>query len=252
MLSRLNKSKDEIQTIESFNYQWANLSTAKHVLTDEIWRQNVGNYILDELQVYRDWIKGKSIIDVGCGGGRWSYGFTELGCKVTATDISDAPCNFTKQHVPNAEVIKADLFELTGVIGERKFDIIWCWGVIHHTGNPQKAFEVLASMMHNNSLLHVYVYSFDRGLRIRLLRKLLDPFSFREKKRLIKLLIKIGVLHGDAHEWFDALSPRINHEISESQLLRWFDSNGLDYKRYTPKWAKRSRDIFATGRKIIR
>ncbi|TLX65846.1 MAG: class I SAM-dependent methyltransferase, partial [Thaumarchaeota archaeon] len=143
----MRKTKEEIETIDSFNYQWKNLPNAKYLLTDEEWRQSVDSYILDELQVTKQWIKGKMVIDVGCGGGRWTYGFVKLGCNVTATDVSDGPCNFTRENVPEAKVVKADLFELPQMMKDRKFDIVWCWGVIHHTADPKEAFNSLVKLM---------------------------------------------------------------------------------------------------------
>ena len=50
-----------------------------------------------------------------------------LGCKVTSVDISEGPCKVTQKNVPQAEVIKSDLFELQKAVSNRKFDIIWCW-----------------------------------------------------------------------------------------------------------------------------
>ena len=247
----MNKSKDEIQTIESFNYQWSNLTDAKHILSDKAWTDNVEDYILDELQVDKEWIKGKTVIDVGCGGGRWTYGFAKLGCKVTASDISEGPCNYTKQHIPDAEVIQSDLFELPGKVGNRKFDIVWCWGVIHHTGNPRAAFDTLTSLMRpDGGILHLYVYSYSRGSRVKLLRKFLGIFSLKTRERLIALMIKLGILHGDVHGCFDALSPKLNFEIQEVELKGWFDSHQLTYRSYVPKWVKQSPDIFVTGKRI--
>lgn len=245
---RLLKDYKERETIKSFDYQWTNLQNAKHLLTDDNWKSNVDNYILDELQVTKEWIRDKSVIDVGCGGGRWSYGFVKLGCQVTATDVSLGPCGLTKKHVPRAEVIISDLFELPTIMRNKKFDIIWCWGVIHHASNPRAAFDTLTKLMHADSLIHVYAYSFDRGIRIRMLRGLLGSFSLKHREQLIKLLLKIGVLRGDAHEWFDALSPKINIEIPEAILQEWFRSNGLEYRNHIPQWAGQSRDLFATGK----
>lgn len=246
----MRTSDNEIQTIKSFDYQWTNISDGKLLLTDELWKQNVDRYILDELQVTREWIRGKSIIDVGCGGGRWTYGFAKLGCKILATDISDGPCNFTKQSVPEAEVLKGDLFELPKLIQNRKFDIVWCWGVVHHTHSPREAFDVLCKLLNPDGILHVYVYSVKRDIKIRILRRLFMPLSFKNKKSLITFLIKAGIMHGDVHQWFDILSPRINHEIGNLEIQNWFSVNGLTYNRYTPQWAEESGDIFATGRKI--
>ena len=98
----LSKSKEELDTINSFNYQWTHLSDSKYLLTEESWKSNVDQYILDELFVSRKWIMNKTVIDVGCGGGRWSYGFAKLGCKVTSVDISEGPCELSKRNVPQA------------------------------------------------------------------------------------------------------------------------------------------------------
>ena len=163
----LPKNKDEYHTINSFNYQWTHLSDSKYLLTDLSWRANVDQYILDELSTTKDWIKNKTVIDVGCGGGRWSYGFAKLDCKVTSVDISEGPCKLTLKNVPQDEVLTSDLFKLQEVFHERKFDIVWCWGVIHHTANPRKAFEILTKLMHQNSILHLYVSSFNRGRKVK-------------------------------------------------------------------------------------
>jgi ubiquinone/menaquinone biosynthesis C-methylase UbiE len=246
----LSKSKEELDTINSFNYQWSHLSDSKYLLTDESWRENVDKYILDELSITNEEIKNKTVIDVGCGGGRWSYGFAKLGCKVTSVDISEGPCKITKRNVPQAEVIESDLFELQKAVSNRKFDIIWCWGVIHHTSNPHRAFEALTTLMHQNSIIHLYVYSFKRGRKEKRVRQLLKFFSLKNRELIIRFLIRIGFLHGSVHELYDTLSTQINHEIEETVLKGWFEEYNLKYQRYTPQWAHNSRDLFVTGSKI--
>jgi 2-polyprenyl-3-methyl-5-hydroxy-6-metoxy-1,4-benzoquinol methylase len=244
------KSKEESDTINSFNYQWTHLSDSKYLLTDESWRENVDKYILDELSITKEDIGNKTVIDVGCGGGRWSYGFAKLGCKVTSVDISEGPCKLTQKNVPQTEVIMSDLFKLQDVLGDRKFDIVWCWGVIHHTDNPRMALETLTNLMHKNSIIHLYVYSFNRGKKVKELRKFLRFFSLKNREQIIRFLSIIGILHGSVHELYDALSTQINHEINELTLKQWFAENDLSYHRYTPQWAKASKDLFVTGSPI--
>jgi 2-polyprenyl-3-methyl-5-hydroxy-6-metoxy-1,4-benzoquinol methylase len=244
------KSKEESDTINSFNYQWTHLSDSKYLLTDESWRENVDKYILDELSITKEDIENKTVIDVGCGGGRWSYGFAKLGCKVTSVDISEGPCKLTQKNVPQTEVIMSDLFKLQDVLGDRKFDIVWCWGVIHHTDNPRMALETLTNLMHKNSIIHLYVYSFNRGKKVKELRKFLRLFSLKNREQIIRFLSIIGILHGSIHELYDALSTQINHEINELTLKQWFAENDLSYHRYTPQWAKASKDLFVTGSPI--
>ncbi|MGN6350941.1 MAG: class I SAM-dependent methyltransferase [Candidatus Nitrosocosmicus sp.] len=223
------------------------MKDSQYILNDDRWKNSVEEYILDELSITKDQIKDKTVIDVGCGGGRWTYGFAKLGCNVTATDVSEGPIKITKEFVPTAETIVSDLFELPSKLKGRSFDIIWCWGVIHHTENPKRAFETLLKLMHPQSILHLYVYSFNRGIRIKTVRKILGLFSLPNREKIIKILIKIGVLHGSVHELFDTLSTQINFEISEEELKKWFSQNNLAYRKYTPQWAKKSRDLFVTG-----
>jgi hypothetical protein len=49
---------------------------------------------------------------------------------------------------------------------------VWCWGVIHYTVNPHKAFEILTTLMHQNSIVHLYVFSFNRGKKLKNLKLL--------------------------------------------------------------------------------
>jgi 2-polyprenyl-3-methyl-5-hydroxy-6-metoxy-1,4-benzoquinol methylase len=236
-------------TIKSFDYQWTHLSDSQYILNDENWKKNVDEYILDEISISKDQIKSKTVIDIGCGGGRWTYGFAKLGCTVTAVDVSEGPARITKEFVPTAEVIVSDLFDLYTKLKGRTFDIVWCWGVIHHTGDPKKAFDILFKLMHPQSMLHLYVYSFDRGIRVKTLRKIMGFLSLPNREKAIKMLIKMGILHGSVHELFDTLSTQINFEISEEELKKWFSRYNLTYHRYTPQWVKESRDLFVTGKR---
>ena len=79
------------------------------------------------------------------------------------------------------------------------------------------------------------------------LRKFLRIFSLKNREMIIRLLTRIRITNGSVHELYDALSTQINHEINESTLKQWFEENSLLYQRYTPQWAKKSKDLFVTG-----
>ena len=89
------------------------------------------------------------------------------------------------------------------------------------------AFDILTTLMHRNSIIHLNVYSFYRGKKVKRLRKLLKIFSLKNRERIIRLFIKTGILHGGVHEVYDALSTQINHEMDESSLKQLFTMNYL-------------------------
>lgn len=234
------------QTISSFEWQWNHLSDdpSPYLLDSPYWREHVATMILDELGVTADSLKGKLVLDVGCGQGRWALGFEQLRCSVFGIDPSHAGVMFAVKHGLNAGVL--NLFDIPNSRYELegKFDIVWCWGVIHHTPNPELAFQIVASCAKTGGLIHCYVYSHPRGLKMKLMRLLLKPFNFATRLEIIKVWLSMGLIRGTVHGWFDALSPSINREISETTVRDWCGTLKLEFERKYPQWADGRYDLF--------
>ena len=77
------------QTRASFNTQWDMLPEGAHLVTDEAFVANSGKLIETYTQLPASWFKGKSILDAGCGNGRWAYALSRLGANVMAVDQSE-------------------------------------------------------------------------------------------------------------------------------------------------------------------
>lgn len=215
-------------------------------MSDKKWRESVSEYILDELETSRQDIQGKSVLDCGCGNGRWSYGFEKLGCTVHGFDISPNGVKYAREHVAGRFAV-ADILDIESLLGlyeENSFDVVWCWGVLHHTGDPEKAFDNIAWFVKHGGILHVYVYG-KKGLGNRVLRFVFNRFDFETRVRLARLLSAIN--HSSVHSNFDGLSPPLASQHSEEEVEDWFRNNGFTFKRVYPGWAALSEDLFATG-----
>jgi 2-polyprenyl-3-methyl-5-hydroxy-6-metoxy-1,4-benzoquinol methylase len=233
-------------TIQSFDFQWHNLTEGPYLLSDKSWRQNVSEYIVDELQISKGNISGKSVLDCGCGNGRWSYGFEKLGCRVHGFDTSLNGIEYAREHVAGRFDV-ANILDTKGLLSlykEDSFDIVWCWGVLHHTGDPKKAFDNIARFVKHGGILHVYLYG-KKGLGNRLLRFVFNRFDFETRVRLARMVSAIN--HSSVHSNFDGLSPPLASQHSESEIEEWFRSDGFTFKRVYPSWAGPSRDLFVTG-----
>jgi 2-polyprenyl-6-hydroxyphenyl methylase/3-demethylubiquinone-9 3-methyltransferase len=88
-------------------------------------------------------LTGKSFLDIGCGSGLFSLAALKLGAfKVVAADIDENSVATTKKLLAehdSAEVMEASVFDLTG-----EFDVVYSWGVLHHTGDMWAAIEAAA------------------------------------------------------------------------------------------------------------
>jgi hypothetical protein len=77
------------QIQETFDYQWKNLPEGKALPSDRQWMSEISGRLCEFTGLPREWFSGKHICDVGCGSGRWAYGFTQLGIrKITVVDAS--------------------------------------------------------------------------------------------------------------------------------------------------------------------
>ncbi len=109
--------------------------------------------------------RGKKVLEIGCGIGTDTINFARAGAEVTAVDLSAESINLATKR---AEVMglsdRIDFFEanaehLADFIPAQKFDLVYSFGVIHHSPNPGKIVEqVRANFVHTDSTLKLMVY----------------------------------------------------------------------------------------------
>jgi ubiquinone/menaquinone biosynthesis C-methylase UbiE len=89
-------------------------------------------------------LKGKHILEVGCGMGYDSLEFLKRGVRVTATDLTSqavelALRHFESENVQAEEVRTANVLEIP--FADETFDAVWANGVLHATGDTARAIR---------------------------------------------------------------------------------------------------------------
>lgn len=111
---------------------------------------------------FPEW-KNKTVLEVGCGIGTAAINFAQHGAKYTGVELSQESLQLTKQrfdvynqsgtfYLGNAE-------QLSDFIPEQKFDLIYSFGVIHHTPNPKQVISEIKKFMHKDTVLKIMVYA---------------------------------------------------------------------------------------------
>jgi SAM-dependent methyltransferase len=226
------------QTLASFDYQWRELPEADALLSDEWFRSNVTRIITDELLCLRpEWFRGKRILDAGCGTGRWTVGLLELGAEVTAVDFSEHALgqvranvaeHCTAEELARLRTQQADLLSLPPGLVEERFDCVFSFGVLHHTGDTRAALRSISRVVADDGVIFLYLYGQESvnkiaWARLGLERLLLAPLPFALKQRAVHLL-RPGA---DVHHAFDLLSPTINDRHTFPEVRDWLAENGF-------------------------
>lgn len=103
---------------------------------------------------------GLSFLDIGSGSGLHSVAATRLGFStVTATDYDLNSVNATKSNAARfgakVDAFRDDILnsEING-----QFDVVYSWGVLHHTGDMKQALKKAAGLVKPGGLLIIALY----------------------------------------------------------------------------------------------
>lgn len=104
-----------------------------------------------------------SILVAGCGTSQAAIlAYTNPQAVVTGIDISPASIEHSlklkaKHKLANLELQQMDLHKAADL--KRKFDLIYCTGVLHHLPDPQTGLKVLANVVEDDGVLCLTLYA---------------------------------------------------------------------------------------------
>jgi 2-polyprenyl-3-methyl-5-hydroxy-6-metoxy-1,4-benzoquinol methylase len=108
---------------------------------------------------------GKRVLEVGCGAGIDSAEFAAHGATVDAVDSSPLAVKLTKHTVEEAGMSEKVRVQLMGSahleFDPGTFDLVYCFGVLHHLRNPERAVAEAARVLRRNGEYVVMLYHKD-------------------------------------------------------------------------------------------
>lgn len=164
----------------------------------------------------------KRVLEIGCGIGTDTVNFARHGAKVTAMDISKESLAIARQRAEayrlnNISFYCGNAEELKTLVPNEPYDLIYVFGVIHHTPHPKRLIEQMRYYVRPGSIVKIMVY-------------------YRYSWKVFWILVKYG--QGHFWHWADLIARYSEAEtdcpvtftFTKRQIRKILELNGLKIK----------------------
>jgi SAM-dependent methyltransferase len=145
---------DQERTKSAYDLQWNRFKILRPEEDRATFRNRTGLNDQD--------LAGATVLDAGCGMGRYLRIVAETGAKVVGMDLSGAvvAARETTADWPNVSLVRGDL--LRPPLADGSFDHIYSLGVLDHTPDPRSAFLALSQLLKPGGRIVIWVYPKER------------------------------------------------------------------------------------------
>jgi 2-polyprenyl-6-hydroxyphenyl methylase/3-demethylubiquinone-9 3-methyltransferase len=158
-------------------------------------------------------LKGKTVLDVGCGGGILAESMAARGASVTGIDLGEAPLSVARLHLKesgvNVDYEQCSAEELAAKRPEH-FDVVTCLEMLEHVPNPASVIVACSRLVKPDG--HVFFSTINRNAKSWL-------FAIVGAEYVLKLLPR------GTHDYMKLIKP--------SELECWTREAGLKIREFT-------------------
>jgi len=105
----------------------------------------------------------RRVLEIGCGLGTDAVNFARAGADVTVVELSDESLSLCRQRFAvyglTGRFFKGNVEELSRVVPVEPFDLVYAFGVLHHTPNPAHALAEIRKYLGPQSELRIMLYA---------------------------------------------------------------------------------------------
>lgn len=109
--------------------------------------------------------QGKKVLEVGCGLATAGIEFAKAGAEYTGIELSEESLTLAKKRFEvfgeTGNFYSGNAEQLSTFLPTETYDLIYSFGVIHHSPYPEKIISEIKKYMNENSVLKIMLYAKD-------------------------------------------------------------------------------------------
>jgi 2-polyprenyl-3-methyl-5-hydroxy-6-metoxy-1,4-benzoquinol methylase len=109
--------------------------------------------------------RGKKVLEIGCGIGTDTISFARHGAQVTSVDLTEKSLEVARQRAKvfgledRITFLQANAERLSEYVPVERYDLVYSFGVIHHTPHPEQVLEEIRKYVAPGSTVKIMVYN---------------------------------------------------------------------------------------------
>jgi 2-polyprenyl-6-hydroxyphenyl methylase/3-demethylubiquinone-9 3-methyltransferase len=179
-----------------------------------------------------DELGGQRFLDVGCGSGLFSLAARRLGASVHSFDFDENSVLCARElkqrfhpdddgwSIERGSILDQEYLNKLGM-----FDVVYAWGVLHHTGAMWDALDASCRLVRNNGRLFVAIYN-DQGATSRRWAAIKRAYNRSPRPLRAGIIVGVGAYFGARAAIDGLIDPRASvHKFTAAPrgMSRWHD-----------------------------